>query len=464
MKMIRCDRIAIALAFALAAATAWAARDEFPAEREQNWHQWRGPLANGVAPLADPPTEWDENTNIKWKVKIPGDSTATPIVWGDQIFLITAVKTDREIECRPSGRRRPPRATLRHSSSRNNYYQFVVMCVDRKTGKTLWQHVAKEEVPHEGHHPDGSFASASPMTDGKQLYVSFGSRGVYCYDLEGNQKWSRDLGRMKIIQHVRRRPSPVVHGDSVIVNWDHQGGSFITRSTPRRAKPAGRSTATKEHLGHAAGGRARRPHASRSSTAAKRVRSYDLKTGELIWACGGQTPSAIPCPVSDGKNVYLHDRLHRQLAVCDSARLDRRHHRVRKTEAEKIAWKRNQPGTPYVPSPLLYGELLYFTGRQQGHPVVPERQDRRAGDRSHSGWKASRTSTPRRSAPPTAFTSPAARATRVVDRGSRKGPTASSEDPGDQQARRPVRRLGRRRGQRDLSARQARHLYCISAE
>ena len=79
------------------------------------------------------------------------------------------------------------------------------MAVDRRTGQTRWQQLAKEDVPHEGHHPDGSYASASPMTDGKQLYVSFGSRGIYCYDLEGNQKWSRDLGKMTIIYQLRRR-------------------------------------------------------------------------------------------------------------------------------------------------------------------------------------------------------------------------------------------------------------------
>ena len=107
----------VALGLWLAASTAWAARNEFPAEREQNWHQWRGPLANGVAPLADPPTQWDENTNIKWKIKVPGESTATPIIWGDQIFLTTAVKTDRDDR---SARGRADRQEqLRHSRSRS---------------------------------------------------------------------------------------------------------------------------------------------------------------------------------------------------------------------------------------------------------------------------------------------------------------------------------------------------------
>src|SRR3954453_18264861 len=182
------------LLFMVAACAAMAAPVDTDSGWQQNWPQWRGPLANGVAPLGDPPTTWDESTNIKWKVKIEGDSTATPVVWGNQIFLISAIKTDREVELPPAAADAPkPRFNI---APPKNYYQFVVMCVDRESGRTLWQKVAREEVPHEGHHPDGSFASASATTDGKRVYVSFGSRGVYCYDMAGEQKWTRDFGHM----------------------------------------------------------------------------------------------------------------------------------------------------------------------------------------------------------------------------------------------------------------------------
>jgi outer membrane protein assembly factor BamB len=293
-------------------------------------------------------------------VKIPGTSTATPIVWGDQIFLTTAIETDRTVELEPLPANAPkPRFNIQRPK---NFYQFVVMCVDRRTGKTLWQHTAKEEVPHEGHHPDGSYASASPMTDGKQVYVSFGSRGVYCYDMQGNQKWARDLGRMTIIFSFGEGTSPVVHGDSVIVNWDHQKGSFIvcldaasgeikwkverdettTWATPLIVEHNGRT----QVIVHGA----------------KRVRSYDLTTGELIWACGGQAPSAIPSPVTDGNLVfcmtgYLGNALY---AIPLDSTDD-----ITKDE-DKVDWKRKQPGTPYVPSPLLYGDLLYFTASNKG--------------------------------------------------------------------------------------------------
>ena len=352
-------KIALTLGLWFVAAVVWGASDDFPTLKLQNWHQWRGPLANGVAPLGNPPTHWDESTNIKWKAKIPGESTATPIVWGDQIFLITAIKTDREVELPPPPKD-PPKNPFNVQRPKN-FYQFVVMSIDRRTGQSRWQQLAKEEVPHEGHHHDGSFASASPMTDGKLLYVSFGSRGVYCYDLAGNPKWSRDLGKMTIYNLLGEGCSPVVHGNSVIVNWDHQGGSFITALDAKTGETQWKvdreeiaSWATPlviEHNG--------RTQVIVNGT--KRVRSYDLKTGEVIWECGGQAMAAIPCPVSDDRLVfamtgYMGNALY-AIPLDSTGDI---------TDTEKVAWKRKEPGTPYVPSPLLYGDLLYFTSSNKG--------------------------------------------------------------------------------------------------
>jgi outer membrane protein assembly factor BamB len=330
-----------------------------PAELK-NWAQWRGPLATGVAPLGNPPSEWSETKNIKWKIETPGASTATPIVWEDQVFLVTAIKTDRTVELEPSeadGKKNPF-----NIKRPQNVYQFVVMSLDRATGKVRWQHMAKEEVPHEGHHPDASFASASPTTEGKRLYVSFGSRGVYAYDLEGKQLWNRDFGRMLIYNTFGEGCSPVVHGDAVVLNWDHQGGSFIvcldaaTGETRWKVdRDENTSWATPLVVDH--GGRTQViVHGS------KRVRSYDLKTGDVIWACGGQAMAAIPCPVSDGSLAFLMTGYMGNALFAipldstgDITGVD-----------DKLAWRRRKPGTPYVPSPLLWGDLLYFPSSNKG--------------------------------------------------------------------------------------------------
>src|SRR5688500_7350933 len=167
----------------MAASLTTANADEFA----DHWHQFRGPLATGVAPQGDPPTEWSETKNVRWKIEIPGEGSSTPIVWGDRIFLLTAIKTDKKSESVPDPKDQPQRPF--GIVFPNHYHQFVVLCLDRSSGKTLWQKVATEVVPHEGHHPDNDFASSTPITDGQHLWVNFGSRGVYCYDLDGNLKW-----------------------------------------------------------------------------------------------------------------------------------------------------------------------------------------------------------------------------------------------------------------------------------
>ena len=166
-----------------------------------NWPAWRGPLANGTAPDADPPLEWSDTKNVKWKVKIPGSGSASPVVWGHRVFVLTAVKP----ETPPTATPRPAAAVAEatpgpggpggerrrgggggRSDRPTEKFQFTILCLDRATGKTLWQKVAREEVPHEGHHQDHGYASSSPVTDGEVVLAYFGSRGLHFYDLEGN--------------------------------------------------------------------------------------------------------------------------------------------------------------------------------------------------------------------------------------------------------------------------------------
>jgi len=376
--------------------------DEFSDQRLANWHQWRGPIATGVAPLGDPPTNWDESTNIKWKVAIPGRGTSTPVVWGNRIFILTAIKTDRVREeasagTASDGQVRPaaftengeaapqspqppqegrPAAGERDNSGRGegrgrgpgrggfrfgggepptNYHQFVVLCLDRHTGRTMWEKVACEAVPHEGHHGTASFAPASPVTDGRRVYCSFGSRGIYCYDMNGNQQWSAPLTEMRIKMGFGEGSSPALHGDTLIVNCDHEGDSFIVAldaasgrekwRIPRDEETTWNTPLIAEHDGRA--------QVVVSGT--KRVRSYDLATGELLWECGGQTDNVIPSP------MQLDD-----LAICISGFRSYAAYAIPLdatgdvTDTDQIAWRHNE-GTPYVSSAALVGERLYFT-------------------------------------------------------------------------------------------------------
>ena len=142
---------------------------DFQKLKSQNWHQWRGPNANGVSSTADPPVAWSESKNILWKVAVDGHGSATPIVWEEKVFLLTVINTGRvDPKLLPPDKQpdRPFGITYP-----NTFYQYVVLCLDRNTGRELWRRVAVEEIPEEGHHGDNSFASASPTTDGQNLYA-----------------------------------------------------------------------------------------------------------------------------------------------------------------------------------------------------------------------------------------------------------------------------------------------------
>ena len=368
---------------------------DFDEQKIDNWHQWRGPEANGVAPKGNPPAEWSATKNIKWKVAIPGRGSASPIVWGDRIFILTAVKTDRTavppkgtsdinnpVQLSAFGERgtrgRPVNFVLAQSQqpptdvskdrpdpgrgggrfniqAPTNYYQFIVLCIDRRTGKTIWQRTACEVVPHEGHHDTGSFASASPITDGKLLYASFGSRGIYCYDLDGNLKWDRDLGDLRMRFSFGEGSSPALFGDTLVQTCDQEEGSFVVAVDARTGEEKWRksrdevSTWGTPLIVEAAG------RTQVITSGSNRVRSYDLSNGELIWECGGLGSNPIACPVTvDGLAVAMTGHNNPAgIAVPLDSRGDI-------TDTKNIAW-RIDGSTPYVTSPLVYGDTIYFT-------------------------------------------------------------------------------------------------------
>src|SRR5665213_3263017 len=180
------------------------------------WPQWRGPLSTGVAPHADPPLTWSETNNVKWKTPIAGEGNSTPIVWDNRIFILSAIATGKK-----------PAIPVA-ADAPDEIYKWVVLCLDRRQGKVLWQKTAREEAPHEGHQENNTFASASPVTDGKLLLAYFGSRGLHCYDFEGNLIWEKDFGKMKTRMGFGEGASPALSGNTVVVNWDTEGDDFIT--------------------------------------------------------------------------------------------------------------------------------------------------------------------------------------------------------------------------------------------
>jgi outer membrane protein assembly factor BamB len=372
MKKLVLSSVVVAFVFA-----AGVAADEFEQEKLKHWHQWRGPLSEGTAPLADPPVDWSEDKNVQWKVPIPGRGSASPIVWGDRVFILTAIPRDgaapatasaapepreqRSAEGRGRGRR----------EARQGAVQYAILCLDRNTGQEMWRKVAIEAVPHEGGHQTNTFASGSPITDGKHLYVSFGSQGIYCYDLDGNLKWKRDLGKMQTRNQFGEGASPALYKDTLVIPWDQEANSNIialdagsgdTRwKTDRDERTTWATPRIVEHKGVV----------QVIANGSNRVRSYDLADGRVIWECGGQASNPIPSPVVMGEIVYCMTgyRGYAVYAIPLDSMGD-------VTDSDKIAWSRTDAG-PYVSSPVLYQGQLYFT---KGRDAVLSSLDAATGE------------------------------------------------------------------------------------
>ena len=321
-----------------------------------NWHQWRGPLANGVAPLADPPSEWSEKKNIKWKLPLPGKGHSSPILWGDLVFLMSA---------EPYGKPTEPvydNAPGSHDNvGVNQFYNFVVIAVRRSDGKIAWRTKVRSEFPHEGGHMTGSLVSNSPTTDGQLVFASFGSRGLYCLDLEGNIKWQKDLGKMQTLHAHGEGSSPVLYKDFLILNWDHEGDSFLfafDKTTGRERWKVARDEKTSWSTPIVVEIEGKNPQIVVS--ASKRVRGYDLESGALIWECAGLFGNVVSSPVAGHGMIFAGNSYDGQAMLA--IRLEGAKGEI--TGSKNVVWKLNR-STPYVPSPLLYGDTLYFLRHYQ---------------------------------------------------------------------------------------------------
>ena len=327
---------------------------------EGYWPQWRGPNGTGSTSSGAPPLRWGEDTNIRWKVAIPGAGSASPIVWGDRVFILTATPTGESGGSRGGLFTRIKRRVMGGVAA-DEVQRYSVMALARVDGRVLWERVATEEVPHEGRHGTGTWASPSGVADDEQVCAFFGSRGLFCYDLDGRPLWERDLGDMEIRMGFGEGASPVLHGDSIVINWDHQGQSFITALDKHTGEERWRvdrdeitSWATPlvvEHDGSA----------QVITSATNRVRSYDLETGRLVWESEGVTLNAIPSPVAGDGLVFVTSgyRGNRLMAV----RLDRAAGDI--SDGEAVAWTLDRD-TPYVPSPLLHDGVLYLVKSNSG--------------------------------------------------------------------------------------------------
>ena len=304
--------------------------------QQAQWPTLRGPNLNGLVHQGNPPVEWSEDKNIRWKTAIPGAGHASPILWGDYLYVQTAIagETDSDPE-----------------------YQYKLLAIHRNTGKVAWEKVLREAPPvEETHHRTASFASNSGITDGEHLYAYFGSQGLYCLDFEGHLKWEQDLGDMTTRNSFGEGSSPAIQGDIMVVNWDHEKDSFIVALDKRSGKELWRQSRNEPSSWST-------PliveFASKHQvivSASNKTRSYDLTTGAVIWECAGLGTNVIPTPLYRDGVVYVASG-HRSPAM-QAIRLDKATGDI--TGSDAIVWSTDK-NTPYVASPVLYSDRLYMT-------------------------------------------------------------------------------------------------------
>ncbi|HEY3439096.1 MAG TPA: PQQ-binding-like beta-propeller repeat protein [Paludibaculum sp.] len=292
-----------------------------------DWLQWRGPHFNGVAD-GDAPTEWSDTKNVAWKVPIAGRGFSTPVIAGKRIFLTTAIpKSDAASE-----------------------HKFVVMALDRDTGKVLWEKTAIEAVPHERYHARyGSYASYAPITDGKHVWAHFGSWGLYCYDLDGNLVWKKELPKMRMKMAFGEGGAPALAGDRMILALDQESGSIIVALDMNTGKELWR----KERAELSSWSTPLVVQDQVIVSASNKVRAYDIASGEVVWECGGLGMNVIPAPVvADGLVIVMSGfRSPNLLAI----KLDRKGDL---TGTDAVVWT-NQRGNSYTAAPVLHGGILY---------------------------------------------------------------------------------------------------------
>ena len=187
-----------------------------------NWPSFRGKDAAGVADGQDLPDEWnaEKGENIRWKKRIPGLAHSSPVIWGDRLFVTSAISSKADASFKP-GLYGDPAA-----DADNSKHRWMVYCLDKKSGKTIWESLATDGSPREKRHIKATFANSSPVTDGRYLVAFFGSQGLFGFDLDGKKLWSKDLGRLDAGAHDLPEyewgtaSSPVIYGDLVIVQCD----------------------------------------------------------------------------------------------------------------------------------------------------------------------------------------------------------------------------------------------------
>ncbi|MBL8229899.1 MAG: PQQ-like beta-propeller repeat protein [Bryobacterales bacterium] len=319
------------------------------------WPGWRGPSGDGVLDLPGLPLEWSTTRNVAWKTPVVGRGHSSPVIWGNRIFLTTSIESAEKAEgAKPVRHKFAGEDPFVHPQSvgGDRKYTLKVLCLDRAAGKILWERTAYEGLAFDARHQKNSYATPTPVTDGKYVYVSFESQGVYCYGLRGALAWKASFGGVATVG-MGPGTSPVLAGGNLIFVLDQDMGenSFIAALDARtgkekwRVRRENRVTWSTPLVVESRSGKQLIVPGSEA------IVSYDPATGKERWRGPALEGNAVPSPVAGHGMVYVMTGHPNKLAYA--LRIDHEG-----TPESRVVWQ-HKKGTGYVPSPVLYSDYLY---------------------------------------------------------------------------------------------------------
>ena len=358
----RCAAHVLLFSVVLATTIAVAAGPAGHTPKGVNWPGFRGPGASGIAEGFALPVEWDikSGKNIKWRTKIPGLGHASPAVWADRVFVVTAVSENADPYLRVGLYGESP------DHPEDIDHDFRLYCLDKKTGKVLWSRTAHRGKPKVKRHIKASHANCTPATDGKHVVAFFGSEGLYCFDMEGNPIWQKDLGLLDAgpanapgLQWAFAS-SPVIHEGKVLVQCDARNQAFVASFDVATGKEVWRTKRDDDPCWGTP-----TPYKSENRhqvivNGYKHIGGYDFATGAELWRLRGGGDIPVPTPIVANDLIYItnaHGGQAPVYAIRTSATGDITLEGDQ-TSSSHIAWSNLRIGN-YMQTPLVYGDELY---------------------------------------------------------------------------------------------------------
>ena len=337
------------------------------------WPQFRG-NGSGIVEGSPLPTEWGPDKNVRWKTQIPGVAWSSPVIWGDKVFVTTAI-TDNQYKPGPPNTSPPPKVPP-GSGPPNDVYRWEVVCLDRESGEVIWRQEAMKDKPRVRIAPYNTYATETPVTDGERVYAYFGMHGVYCYDMAGKLLWTKDLGAFPMQQNYGSASSPVLEGDCLFLQIDNEQESFLVALDKKSGEEVWRADRDEKSVWGSPIIWKNKTRTELVTPGTLKVRSYDPATGELLWELAGYGGNNTNTPVGDADLLYVNlqgapptgpggqGALGKLLAVKAGAAGDISLEPGQTANAG-VAWSATRGGGSDT-SPLAYGGYVYVFGRTGG--------------------------------------------------------------------------------------------------